>query len=316
MGNKKNSSITLLRVIATILITNSHFDLLYPVSALAVGGAFGNALFFMCSGYCLTNIRAPFYKWYKKRVLSIYPVAILATLISIVVIPNNHYGTSLLGWFQNLIWPNYYWFIGAIVTFYIPYYFLCKNDFFEGKKYILLIVAIVVVYLFLYIGLVDTSVWTIEGQYSFFKWIYYFALMAMGAHFKKSPGKNKGLFYGLECIIGFVVWFGYKVLMYRITGFIHLQFISQVGVVCFTIGLFRLALMYENKFKDLPNRTKLILNHLGDTTLEIYLVNMIGVLIASRFLFPVNVLVAITSIIMMSSVLHISSIKIKTVLLK
>ena len=42
--------LNLLRVFAVFLVFNSHCDALYPVSALATGGAMGNALFFVISG--------------------------------------------------------------------------------------------------------------------------------------------------------------------------------------------------------------------------------------------------------------------------
>lgn len=47
--------VSLIRFIATLLITNSHYDKLYPqgFSFLSTGGMIGNALFFWVSGYTL-----------------------------------------------------------------------------------------------------------------------------------------------------------------------------------------------------------------------------------------------------------------------
>lgn len=47
--------VSLIRFIATVLITNSHYDDLYPqgYSFLSTGGMIGNALFFWVSGYTL-----------------------------------------------------------------------------------------------------------------------------------------------------------------------------------------------------------------------------------------------------------------------
>ena len=50
---KRYALLDVLRVAAILLVLNSHFDPLYPIPALATGGAAGNGLFFVLSGYCL-----------------------------------------------------------------------------------------------------------------------------------------------------------------------------------------------------------------------------------------------------------------------
>lgn len=50
----RNISIDILKCIAVLVITNSHMELLYgKYSALATGGAIGDALFFFASGFTL-----------------------------------------------------------------------------------------------------------------------------------------------------------------------------------------------------------------------------------------------------------------------
>lgn len=68
--------ISLIRFLATILITNSHFDALYPAgfSWLSTGGALGNALFFLVSGYTLyLSSRRNFAEWILRRYSKIFP---------------------------------------------------------------------------------------------------------------------------------------------------------------------------------------------------------------------------------------------------
>ena len=47
-----------LKALATMLITNSHFDTIYPISQLSMGGSIGNSIFFWVSGFCLSNIKS------------------------------------------------------------------------------------------------------------------------------------------------------------------------------------------------------------------------------------------------------------------
>ena len=47
-----------LKALATILITNSHFDTIYPISQSSMGGSIGNSIFFWVSGFCLSNIKS------------------------------------------------------------------------------------------------------------------------------------------------------------------------------------------------------------------------------------------------------------------
>ena len=47
-----------LKALATILITNSHFDTIYPISQLSMGGSIGNSIFCWVSGFCLSNIKS------------------------------------------------------------------------------------------------------------------------------------------------------------------------------------------------------------------------------------------------------------------
>src|SRR5206468_4902650 len=73
------NSTNFLRVLAIILVVNSHMDNLYPpqVAFLATGGMIGNALFFMLSacGLLVSMQEHPraFGEWYARRIIRIYP---------------------------------------------------------------------------------------------------------------------------------------------------------------------------------------------------------------------------------------------------
>ena len=80
----KLMSISFLRTFAALIIINSHCGSLYPVSALAKGGALGNSLFFLMSGFLLYPIKMEFLEWIKKRYIRLYiPVFILGLILII-----------------------------------------------------------------------------------------------------------------------------------------------------------------------------------------------------------------------------------------
>lgn len=51
---QRDLSIDILKFIACLAITNSHFDVVYgPLSPIATGGAIGDILFFFASGFTI-----------------------------------------------------------------------------------------------------------------------------------------------------------------------------------------------------------------------------------------------------------------------
>lgn len=87
MPKQRDISIDIVKFLAVFLIINSHADIMYlKYSALATGGAIGDALFLFCSGYTLIlawNDR--FDNWYKKRISRIYP-SVFACLFLVILV--------------------------------------------------------------------------------------------------------------------------------------------------------------------------------------------------------------------------------------
>ena len=64
---------TVLRALAAMLITNSHYTGVYPTDFIANGGLLGNVIFFAVSDFCRCNPKHRFPLWYGKRIVRIYP---------------------------------------------------------------------------------------------------------------------------------------------------------------------------------------------------------------------------------------------------
>lgn len=83
----RDISIDIVKFLAVFLIINSHADICYPkYSALATGGAIGDALFLFCSGYTLFwgNMKR-FDNWYKRRISRIYPSVIACLYVAYII---------------------------------------------------------------------------------------------------------------------------------------------------------------------------------------------------------------------------------------
>ena len=156
--------ITLLKFIATILITNSHFGVLYPTEYqfLATGGTIGNSLFFFVSGYTLYFSNKDSFKiWIVKRFLRILLSVWIFALISSIVL--NKWNIV------DFILPNY-WFLRAILVFYLMYYVVI--EYFSDKIKIVSILLFTGYLLTFFLN--DTDKWVIEvtDNPTFLHWYY------------------------------------------------------------------------------------------------------------------------------------------------
>ena len=115
------NEITLLKVIAVCFITWFHFKWTVPpqYSNLFIGGAFGNSLFFYASGYLLKSQKDNFVgEWLLRKFIRIMPAVWITCLISIL------FGKDYN--FIEYIYPTPFWFINAILFFFLIIYILKK----------------------------------------------------------------------------------------------------------------------------------------------------------------------------------------------
>ena len=99
-----------LRALAAILITNSHYADIWPASAMAFGGHYGNCIYFFLSGFCLYNIGKSFPKWYAKRIVRVYPALWIVAVVNLEC-----------GWDHGLYTLSY-------LSYMVPFHFI-HNDF-------------------------------------------------------------------------------------------------------------------------------------------------------------------------------------------
>src|SRR4051794_5272276 len=115
--------ITVVRAVAAILITNSHYGNVYPTQILSNGGLLGDVLFFLISGFCLVNFKQSFLAWYRKRIIRIFPAVWIITSVYILFGLYTFNGWTIIGYY---IYPPYYPFVASIIIIYIFFYIVMK----------------------------------------------------------------------------------------------------------------------------------------------------------------------------------------------
>lgn len=295
-------AIDVLKTIAALLITNSHFDTLYPIGVLSIGGSLGNTIFFIVSGFCLSNaVQGGYLQWCYSRAKRIYlPFWILTLLLAVL----GYEKLTKVNFIQQILFPyNTAWFICAILIYYAIFWFIVRVD----EKYFKYVgIFIIVVYFSMYFTL-DLSVWSVESK-GFFKYIFYFGAMFVGYILKKKIVQidklyDKTMLFGAATSVFLILYLGLKVLTNKFVIVMHFQFLVQLMTLLFAVSFFLFVFSMEKNI-SLYKYTYLgrVLTFTSKATLEIYLLNAFGISIAGHVIFPINILVALL-IILVSGIL-------------
>lgn len=292
--------IDILRFIATLLITNSHYTPIWPISAMALGGSLGNTLFFGISGYCLSvKENSKFPQWITNRIIRIYPATAIVTTIMFVFVYKEVSGVG--EFIHYFIYPTEFWFVSAIMVFYLLYYIIVKYF----KKYIVhILIAVSLLYFIIYVFALDTSVWAIETA-SKFKWIYYFIVMMLSYWIKENNILEKiDKKTGKTIVISAVTMY---VLLKIATGYIpmlnHVQFIFHVLSLIFMFGCMCWGFSVEKSIETfLTTSLGKICAYIGECAFEIYLIQTFCIRHFSKYKFPLNFFI-VTTLILLSAIL-------------
>ncbi|XME01904.1 acyltransferase family protein [Lachnospiraceae bacterium C1.1] len=134
--------VDIVKAAACIMIFLYHCNTILPAGwkfLTVLGQDMGNNLFFMVSGFALApSIRKTpgneFLSWYKRRLIRILPITFLA-----------YFGAFLMGFYSLtslsqlvtvFIYPTLYWFVSAILIYYILLFIIGKIT--KGREQILI----------------------------------------------------------------------------------------------------------------------------------------------------------------------------------
>lgn len=302
--------IYLMKAVASCLVMNSHFDGIWPISALATGGSIGNCLFFVATGFLLANIKQPFATWYGKKLMRLYPAIVLITAISIPFRMIFGNGITLWGQYgiiaEFLIAANY-WFLQALIFLYIPYYFVMRTN---ARKHLPLIgIVVCTIYFVCYFAFKDIHVWTIEDA-TRFKWIFYFGIILIGGRYSQKIRDGKKVHSivrsGITAAISFIMFYGFKFVLDKFTAIMPLQFVEHILLAIFTYEIFAFLLSIEPMLRECAIKwwwkpVKFI----SSITLEIFLVMDYAIEIFEKLSFPVSLVVTVIAVWSSAWILHI-----------
>lgn len=298
--------IDFLKTIAALLITNSHYNNIWPIATLATGGAIGNALFFLVSGFCLSNTNVSFKEWYKKRLLRIYPQTWIISVIALII------GVFKICDIKDIlyvfIFPTGFWFVGVIAFYYISAYFIEKYVPMQFYKFIYLFIF--VSYLLYYLLILDKTKWSIENDFKC-KFIFYFTFIVIGIQLKKIFKNKKDkvninkIFYSLMVIISLGLFYGFKIMCYCNIVPMQLQGIQHIFLIFLALSMFLLSYSFEKKFNYLSqNMLWKPIKGISRITLEIYLVQ-VPILEYSHYIsFPFSLFIFTAVIFFSAKLLH------------
>lgn len=296
--------ITVLRALAALIITNSHYEGVYPTDLIANGGLLGDVIFFAVSGFCLANVREIFLKWYWRRVVRIYPIVWIITTLYLLV---GFYTFDDWTVVEYFIYPTYYHFVASIMVLYIVYYIIMKYKSLTDnipKIMFGLLITQLIVYIFAY----DKSNYHIDNVREPMIRFLFFQAMLLGAYFRKYKEKfiNKNRILNWTALAGlFIMYFISKLAFVKYDALSPYQIINQAILFALLYFLLRCFAGIDYKLEVLPIKIKAVINFIAKITLEIYVVQYEIIPRLTYLKFPLNWIAITGAIIVAAFILHI-----------
>lgn len=298
--------ITVLRALASILITNAHYNNIYPIEIIANGGLLGDVIFFAVSGFCLYNIKLKFPKWYGKRIIRVYPAV---WIITIVYLALGLYNFNDMNIFEYFIYPTYYHFVASIILLYIFYYIIMKNDVLKNnipKIMIGIFIVQVVIYVFLY----DKTYYHIDVVREPMIRFIFMQSMLLGAWFRQKNEKYENNFKKSDWIklfVIFIMYFASKLIFSKSQILVQYQIINQIILFITLYYSLKCFAGINTKILTLTGGVRKAITFLAEITLEIYVVQYPIIPMFAKLPFPINWVVVTTVILVSAYILHIIS---------
>lgn len=302
----------ILKCLAAILITNSHYADIWPISALAFGGHFGNCIYFFVSGFCLANIKDPMYKWYPKRIVRIYPALWIVMAIRLLT-GYDKITNGITGYINALLYPTPFHLIGSIMVLYLLFYAVKYLQKKVKINTLYIVGAVFAIFVAVYIFAFDKSTYHIDAVEENWVRFMFFASMLLGSYLREkyvSISEKISVVNILTIVGSGAVYLVLKVMLPSDTfGITKIQIISPIVCVVFIYAVVLLFIKLEKR-GAFANMNKIIekpVNIVAGMTLEIYICQRVIIDNLSSLAFPLNFIVVTLLILVCAYVVNFLS---------
>lgn len=304
------NEITIMKAVATVFITYFHFKWTVPkeFAPIFIGGAIGNSLFFFCSGYLLKSMSENFRgQWLIAKYFRIMPTVWMfmgVTAIWGFIISERLTTLPWVYW----IWPIQYWFLSAIMVYFLVVYLLRK---FPVGILIacVAVVHIVLCLLFVPKGVVsiDSGIWYGWGMW--FMLFLYGKLISQhkaGSEDKIMKDSHKTISAAGYAIFSVLLFYGYKKLGEAVEMIADIQVIAVPLLLAIVVAAWRKFSLHLAPFLENTILRKPII-FLSSITLEVYVVQMVIISkIMPLIMFPLNVIISVIVVLAVAYAVHVS----------
>lgn len=297
---ERNFAIDIIKFIAVIFITNSHYMPLYEEvnSSLATLGVHGNALFFFSSGLAITlskNISNSFIYWYKLRIKRIWPTFIIWSIIS------SFYFNVPITW-ENIVLAKGYWFIQCIMISYIALFYILHYQKRFIKTYLTISIIITII-IFFFIDKSNGSIFHSELH-----WICYFPSMILGVYMGSGNFKTNIKYNIIKILFFFILYFLImKIGKGRNDYLYYTQIFALLPLNLFVYYMF--IFLSNINWGKLVNKKQIWypIYLISSLSLEIYVVQFKIITNEFNFLFPFNTIIVFFFIVLVAYILRIGT---------
>ena len=101
-----------------------------------------------------------------------------------------------------------------------------------------------------------------------------------------------------------IVYFVSKIIFSRIETLLPLQIANQFVILMALFSVFDLFMSLEQVFKKMPEKLNLVVKHISNITLQIYIVQFVIIRYCDKLSFPLNLIVVILAIIVVATLLY------------
>lgn len=296
-----------LRAIAAVMITNSHYADIWPISAMAFGGHFGNCIYFFLSGFCLYNIQESFPRWYAKRIIRIYPALWIVAAINLLT---GFWGADgIMAYVHCLFYPTWYHFITSIMLLYLVFYAVRTIQKRVKIDTLWFLLAAFLVYLAAYIFACDKSYYHIDDVSE--KWcrFQFMASMLLGAVLRERYDRINERITSLDItvfIAGLVLYFVGKKTLGKFDDISQFQCILPMiqVLLIYSTGTIFIKLEKGGIFAKAGNAIQGIVTFIAGISLEIYLGQALIITRLNFLTFPLSFVVVTGLILIYAYLIH------------